>query len=168
MDSWARRGISLLWGGSALGDIVSPAKVVSIHGFFSMAPNWPSELPGADGNALVVAGLDACLDCLTPDDGELWLEEDLKPQILSFQDEFQGSAALVFWLPPGRKRVHMNRASEQYYWACAGSHQDRTVPLGRCLWAGAESDVRRIIIPVDGNTDPDGLAWIGLNHPRIS
>ena len=44
----------------------------------------------------------------------------------------------------------------------------KTVPVGRCLWAGADSDTRRILDRREANQDPDGAAWIGLNHPRIS
>jgi hypothetical protein len=44
----------------------------------------------------------------------------------------------------------------------------KTVPVGRCLWAGADSDTRRILDGREANQDPDGAAWIGLNHPRIS
>jgi hypothetical protein len=30
--------------------------------------SWPDDLPGHGGDALVVAGLEGCLDVLTPDD----------------------------------------------------------------------------------------------------
>lgn len=166
--SWTRRGFSLLWGGETLAKIVAPPAVVSIHQFFAMSCQWPETLPAVDEKAIVVAGLDACLDALLPGDAEIWLEEDLRPRVLSFQDEYQGEAGLIFWVPPGRKRIHMKLATEQYAWNCAGPHSNRELALGRILWAGAESDVRRIVEPGQEQADPDGPAWIGLNHPRIS
>ena len=166
--SWSRRGISLLWGGEALSKIVSPANVISIQQFFATAREWPETLPAMDGDALVVAGFDATLDALSPQEATTWLEEDLRPRVLNFQDEYQGGAGLIFWVPPGRKRIQMILATELYTWTCGGPHSNIELPLGRILWAGAEADVRRILESGHAHPDPDGSAWIGLNHPRIS
>jgi hypothetical protein len=166
--SWKRRGISLLWGASALREVLDPSDVVSIRQFFNLAQAWPDDLPGSAGSALVVAGLEGCLDVLNSADGETWLEADLRPVILSFQDEYQSEAALIFWLPSGRRRVHMHRAREEYVWRRGSSAASREVPLGRCLWSGAESDVARILDPEASQPDPDGDAYLGLYHPRIS
>ena len=95
---WKRRGVSLLWGTSALREVLDPSDVVSIREFFVLAQAWPEELPGSAGSALVVAGLEGCLDVLNSADGETWLEADLRPVILAFQDEYQSDAALIFWL----------------------------------------------------------------------
>ena len=74
----------------------------------------------------------------------------------------------MFWLPTGKNRVKMNRATEAYSWVCAAPHSNQHLDLGRILWAGAETDVGRIIDPNCTNNDPDGPAWIGLHHPRLS
>ena len=83
---------------------------------------------------------------------------------MRFQDEYQGDRALVFWLPSGRTRVRYALASGEYSWSGRG---DAKLPLGRLLWAGAESDAARILTG-DSSTDPDSDAWVGLYHPRIS
>jgi hypothetical protein len=98
--SWTRRGSSLLWGAEALLEITSPAEVVSVRQLFALAEGWPEDLPSGKGNTLVVAGLEGCVDALTPEDAEAWLEQDLRPRMLGFQEEYQGQAALVFGLNP--------------------------------------------------------------------
>ena len=167
-SGWMRRGLSLLWNADTLFEIVQPAAIVSLREFFAMAGSWPDELPGANGDALVVAGVEGCLDALGTDDGSTWLENDLKRVVLEFQDEYQGQAALILWLPSGRRRVAMAPATEEYFWKYATSTAAPTLPIGRCLWAGAESDAERIIVSDAPDPDPDGPAWVGLYHPRTS
>ena len=161
---WMRRGFTLLWDPIVLSNVVSPPAVASIREFFAMKKAWPEELPGADGDALVVAGVEGCLDALEDDDRRVWLETDLKPAILSFQDEYQGQAALILWLPSGRRRIKMVSATEEYIW----KNRSSELSIGRYLWAGAESDAARIIASDVPNPNVDGDAYVGLYHPRIS
>ena len=126
-SGWARRGFSLLWDARALSKVVSPSDVVSIREFFAMTKAWPEELPGAGGDALVVTGVEGCLDALSDDDGKAWLETDVKRAVLSFQEEYEGQAALILWLPSGRRRVSIGarhrgvlleeQLIEEYAWA---------------------------------------------------
>lgn len=167
-DVWKRRGVSLLWSGDALSAITSPERVATIRQFFSLVGRWPSDLPSIGGSTLVVAGLEGCLDLLPPAEAEDWLKAELLPAILAFQDEYSLEAALVFWLPTGRNRVRMNRATEAYSWVCSAPHSGEHLDLGRFLWAGAEADVSRIMDPGSATPDPDGPAWVGLHHPRLS
>ena len=169
-SGWMRRGLSLLWDAESLFKVLPPDRVVSLREFFSMARDreWPDDLPGAGGDALVVAGVEGCLDALGTDDGTEWLETDLKQIILEFQDEYQGQAALILWLPSGRRRITMAPATEEYSWKNAASRTAPSLPIGRCLWLGAASDAARIIVSDAPEPDLDGPAWIGLYHPRIS
>jgi hypothetical protein len=167
-DVWKRRGLSLLWSPEAFGQVARPAVAVSVRGFFALAKSWPAELPCDGGDALVVVGFEGCLDCLTPDDAETWIENDLRPVLISFQNEYQGQAALIFWLPTGGRRIRMNRANEAYLWRCGAPYSGREIEIGRILWGGAEDDAGRILDSHVTNRDPDGLAWIGLHHLRLS
>lgn len=167
-SSWMRRGFSLLWDATALSKVVSPPDVLSIRELFAMASAWPEDLPGAGGDALVVAGVEGCLDALSGEDGKEWLETDLKRTMLSFQDEYEGQAALILWLPSGRRRLNMVRSTEEYFWKSSLSRNVPGIPIGQCLWAGAESDVARILISDAPDPDADGDAYVGLFHPRIS
>ena len=110
-DAWKRRGVSLLWGGEALSGLAQPQNVTSIRQFFAMVGQWPDDLPCNGGDTLVVAGLEGCIDLMDPVEAEAWLKSDLLPAVLAFQDEYSLEAALVFWMPTGKNRVKMNRAT---------------------------------------------------------
>jgi len=166
--SWSRRGFALLWGPELLGEVAQPQDVLSIREFFSLARSWPEDLPSGGGQALVVSGVEGCVDVLPPADAEKWLEEELRPRMIDFQEEYESQTALVIWLPAGRHRVRMTRAEENYVWHCAPPWAGQTISLGRILWGGAEGDVGRILDPREKNQDFDGPAWVGLHHPRIS
>jgi hypothetical protein len=112
--SWARRGVTLLWGAKALNGLAEPSQIGSIRKFFELSRQWPEELPNGDGKSLIIAGIEGCLDVLKPEDAESWLEQELKEAILSFQTEYEGQAGLVLWIPSGRQRIRMNKAAEQY------------------------------------------------------
>lgn len=163
-----RRGFSLLWEPRVLVEVISPSAVLSIREFFECRTDWPSDLPGGKGDALVVAGLEGCLDSLSENDATSWLETDLKAAVLSFQEHYEGQAALILWIASGRTRVGMDLADEEYFWKTAPGRDAARLPLGRCLWGGAEADVARILVSDEGDPDFDGDAYVGLYHPRIS
>lgn len=166
--SWARRGLALLWCPRMLGLVAPVSDVVSMRQFMSLSRNWPEELPSGSGSTLVVGGLEGCLDALTPEDAAAWLTGPFNERLLSFQSEYQGQAGLVLWLPAGRERLRTNRATESFLWHCAAPFKSQTLPLGQLLWAGAESDARRLMDPDVKNQDPDGPAWFGLHLVRVS
>lgn len=164
---WSRHGFSLLWDASMLAEITDPQDVVSIRQLLAMVDDWPDELPAAGGDAVVVAGVEGCLDVLSAADAEQWLVTDLRQAILSFQGFYEGDTGLLFWLPSGRNRISMRGASEQYFF----KHRDSGpggLHIGRLLWSGAESEIERIMDTEDEDADYDGKHWVGLHHPRIS
>ncbi len=167
-DGWKRRGLTLLWDAQTLRELIDPAQVLSMRAGLGLQGKWPEELPGHQGDALVVAGLEGCLDVLAETDAIVWLEQDLRHMVLSFQAHYDGQAALILWLPAGRTRLLMDRASGAYLWRLQPGKDDHTLPLGRALWAGAESDAARVLRTSERDPDVDGDAWIGLHHPRIS
>ena len=166
-QGWPRRGFALLWESDFLADLVRPADVLSLRQFFAFVDDWPDDLPAANGDAMVVSGLEGCLEVLGAADAAKWLETDLRNAILSFQDYFEGQAGLILWVPSGRNRIAMNRATEEYFWKHRETGGDG-IPLGRLLFSGAENEVVRIMDTDDRNADADGKHWIGLHHPRIS
>ncbi len=166
--SWLRRGFSLLWEPRILPEVISPGAVLSIREFFALRAKWPDELPGSAGDALVVAGIDGCLDALSEADALTWVETDLKGAVLSFQEHYEGQAALIMWIASGRSRIGMDLADEEYFWRTSPGRSVGRLPLGRCLWGGAETDVARILVSDEKDPDFDGEAYVGLHHPRIS
>jgi hypothetical protein len=166
-QGWVRSGFSLLWDAEVLSGIATPKDVVSLRIFFSQIDDWPEDLPAANGNALVVSGFEGCLDVLSSEDVEQWIETDLKEAVLSFQDFYQGQAGLILWAPSGRNRISMRGSSEKYFWKHGGV-RGNSLPIGRLLFSGAENEVERLLNTDDPEADWDGNHWAGLHHPRIS
>ncbi len=165
--SFIRKGMSLIWNPELLAEIIAYYKAVTIRQFCQMKGKWPENLPSKDGHALVVVGLEGCMDVLKPSDAEKWLEQDIKPLILDFQDEYQGQRALIFWIPSGLKKIKHVSANDNYVWQYSAPHSGSKVEIGRILWAGAQREVRPIITgPAD--VADDMVNWKGLHHPRIS
>lgn len=157
---WQCRGTSWLWDEEARNRICVASEIWSLRQFLRAAGNWPDELPSNDDRTLVVAGLDGSLDLLTPTDAEAWLGDAIKPAILSFQDEYQGEAALVFWLPTGRNRIEARAASDEVDWLCCTPHR-HPIDFGRILWGQPNGYPQEILLR-------DGGKSAGLFHLRIT
>lgn len=161
LDSvWQRRGTSWVWDEEARNKICVAAEVWSLRQFLRAASNWPDDLPSNGNNTLVVAGLDGSLDLLTPTDAEIWLGEAIKPAILSFQDEYEGDAALVFWLPGGHNRIKIEPTTDDVNWLCHAPHGHH-IDFGRILWGQAHEYPQEILLR-------DGSKPAGLFHLRIT
>jgi hypothetical protein len=163
-DLWTRRGITLLWNAGELNKLCQPKQVISLRKFRQLHDaGWPEdELQLVDDETLVVAGLEACIDALPPEEATAWLEETIYPAIVSYQREVAdggGQAALVFWLVE-HKRLQYQTSNDCWLWHCGGEHRKQQIPLGRCLFNGAQQDVKEI-------HDLKGKQ-LGLYHPRIS
>jgi hypothetical protein len=157
---WQVRGTSWVWDEEARNQICTASEVWSLRQFLRAKGNWPDDLPSNGGRTLVVAGLDGSLDLLTPGDAEAWLGDAIKPAILSFQDEWGGDGALVFWLPGGHNRVRANTATDEVGWLCHAPHGHQ-IDLGRILWGQANEYPQEILLR-------DGGRPAGLFHLRIT
>lgn len=167
-QGWPRRGFALLWDPTTLARLVAPKDILPLRSFFAKVDDLSDgDLTAADGHALVVSGVEGCLDVLSAEDAAEWVETALKDAVLSFQDFSQGHGGLILWLPSGRNRLSMKLASETYRWKHRPSGPDG-LPLGQLLFAGAENEVERLLDTDAPNADYDGKHWIGLHHPRIS
>jgi len=167
-DVWTRRGISVLWDAEALADLCGASDVISVRQLLQLKEaKWPdARVPLVRDQALVVAGLEGCLDALPPTEAADWLEQVIYPTIVSFQREVAGGgdqAALVLWLAD-RSRLDYRTGDDTYYWHCGGEYKGQQIPLSRCLFNGAQDGLRHIHVTRD--RDPEH--WVGLYHPRIS
>jgi len=158
---WRRRGVSWIWDDEALSSVAKPSEVFSLRELIRASKSWPENLPSNKGDALIVAGLDACLDLLSPTDAEDWLGNELKSSILSFQDAYSGDAALIFWLPKGDRRIHTELATDAVRWHCGGQFADQNVELGRVIWGEAREYPQEIVMGDKGKP-------VGLFHLRIT
>ena len=158
---WQRRGTSWLWDAEALAQVCVANEVWSLRQFLRAKGSWPDDLPSNGGNTLVVAGLDGCLDLLTPTDAEGWLASEMKDAILSFQAFYEGQAALIFWLPSGAGRITVNPATDAVSWRCAHPNADERIDFGRVLWGEAHEYPQEILLRGGGKS-------AGLFHSRIT
>jgi hypothetical protein len=169
---WAKAGTALLWNRTILSQITQPHQVYSLRQFLLLShqspEQWPDQLPSNQGRTLVVAGLDGCLDTLTPDDAQTWLTAILKPTLFTFQDWAEGEAGLIFWLPGGQHRIDYRPAQQTYHWQL-NSPGKEAIPLVQCLWSGAVQDASHILLGDEkNNPDLTGKDWAGLHLGRIS
>jgi hypothetical protein len=158
---WQRRGVSWIWADEALNKIAKPSEVLSLRQLLRFDGLWPDDLPSNNGSTMVVAGLDACLDLLSPEEADAWLANELKHAVLSFQDFYQGDAALVFWLPAGQRRIYVQTASDAVVWRCGAPHGDQQIDFGRLLWGEAREYPQEIVLA-------EGSKAAGLFHLRIT
>jgi hypothetical protein len=63
---WQRRGVSWIWDDEALNKVAKPGEVFSLRELLRFERQWPDDLPSNNGDIMVVAGLDACLDLMSP------------------------------------------------------------------------------------------------------
>ncbi len=167
-DTWIRCGTSLLWEAEALHRVCSAENVRSLREFLRLyRAGWPEDtLALINNRTLVIAGLEAAMDTLPPDEAEEWYEQTVYPAVLDFQEHVADGgreAALLIWLAD-RSRVFYHAAENAYHWHCSGAYRQSSLPLGRCIWNGAESSVRRIVTFGADKKE----TWAGLFHPRIS
>ena len=158
---WQRHGTSWIWDAAALAQVCVANEVWSLRQFMQAAEHWPDDLPSNGSNTLVVAGLEGCLDLLTPADAENWLGSDMKDAILSFQEFYDGQAALLFWLPACAGRITTNSATDAVSWRCAHPNSQENIDFGRVLWGEAHEYPQEIVLR-------DGASPAGLFHLRIT
>lgn len=158
---WQRRGTSWLWDEEARNQVCDAGQVWSLRQFLQSVGSWPNDPPSNAANTMVVAGLEASLDLLTPDDAEIWLGAAIKDAILSFQDHYEGEAALIFWLPAGQSRIKLNSATDSVEWRCAAPSSDSLLAFGRVLWSEANDYPQEILLREEART-------AGLFHMRIA
>lgn len=169
-DTWKGQGISILWDAESLSKVCTPQQVISLRHLFQLhRAGWPeTELPWVNDRAIVVAGLESCIDALPPDEAVAWLERTVYQTLVSFQREIcggGGEAALILWFVDHRRLVYQT-SEDSYHWHCGTEYKGQTIPLSRCLFNGAEHDVQEI--RVRSASDKRTEQWIGLYHPRIS
>jgi len=158
---WQRRGTSWIWDEEARNQVCVAREVWSLRQFLLAVGHWPDDLPSNGNNTLVVAGLEGSLDLLMPEDAETWLGDAIKQAILSFQDAYDGQAALVFWLPSGQGRIKFHPATDSIEWRCAAPHSESLLDFGRILWGEANEYPQEILLR-------EGSKPAGLFHLRIT
>ena len=167
-QTWRSCGISLLWDAEALNEVCAPDSVRSLREFLRLhQAGWPEDTLNLINNrTLVIAGLEAAMDTFNPQEVVEWLEQTVYPAVRDFQDNVAdggGEAALIFWFADPRRIFH-RAADNTNHWWCSGEHREQSIPIGRCIWNGAEPSVRSIVTADRDKKDRN----IGLFLRRIS
>ena len=138
---WKLRGNAILWAPECLTGWCSPAQVTTVRDFLRLYDaKWAgTEARLVGGRALIVAGLEACIDAIPPSEAQRWLEERFYQATIGFQREVaQGGteAALVFWFAK-ENRFEYALAQDAYQWHVSREYGTATLPLPRLLWNGS-------------------------------
>ena len=166
---WKTQGISVLWDVGALASLGPLPEAISLREFFLWhGDGWRPDSPHAreltPRRCLVVAGLEAALDAMEPEDAEAWMEETLLPVIRRCGSDLFGgeqNGALIFWMV-WKERFHHRHSDSTVRWSCEGEYRGRDILFSTGIWNGAFRDVQRIVTPESGD---DG---IGFYLQRIS
>lgn len=150
IDSWKRRGHTILWDTGALASLCHAKRAITLRRFLRMAAaGWPdAELDATmvRGKALLVAGLDAALDAQEPGQAMEWLERVVYPAVISFEKNVADGASqagLVFWFADGR-RFRLGMADVVAEWECSLAYGQRRIPLSRGIWNGSSASMQEI------------------------
>ena len=131
--TWMQSGISILWDADALNELCPADSVRSLRELLRLyEAGWPEEGLNLIGKrTLVIAGLEATMDTLSPDEAVEWLEQKVYPAIRSFQDSVAdggGEAALILWFADQRRPAY-TAADNTHHWHCAGQHRSNQYRL---------------------------------------
>jgi hypothetical protein len=168
-EVWTRRGFTLLWSATALGAFCSDtSEIISLRALFQIKQRWPESLPSSSGGALVVTGLEGCMDRISPEDAATWLEEKLRPVMLGFQREYE-DAALIFWFPTGERRVDQKTLDDSFTWKYGPPFQkEAQFPLSFAVFGGAYKDAGKILHAESDARGHKAPAWAGIYLSRMA
>ncbi len=155
---WFKRGCSIIWDPRCLTRLVkdnSEITPMSAALRYAKSNTWPDDLPAYKGKAMVVVGLDGCLESLEADQREKWLKEHIKPLVLSFYRRFQNDKSLVFFFERG-KSAFIDDLEDAFLWQPA-SKLDKALPIVRYLYGGRFEEVKRLVPQNEPIKDPWGL-----------
>lgn len=155
---WFKRGCSIIWDPRCLTRLVkdnSEITPISVAMRYAKNELWPDELPAYRGKAMVVVGLDGCLESLQADQREKWLKQHIKPMVLSFYRRFQNDKSLVFFFERG-KSAFLEDLEDAFLWQPA-SKNEQALPIVRFLYGGRFEEIKRLISETEPTKEPWGL-----------
>lgn len=162
--AWIQKGFALLWNSNGLPLVAGELVHLTLH---QLMARDERVMALRAGQHLVVTGLEACLDVLTPADAERWVEEDLHRALLRFQDRYETQVPLVLWMPGAARRILYDRFEDHLRWRFGGGPEAPVLDLGRLLFRGAVHGA--LWIREDGaDLAPDWTSAYGVWLERIS
>lgn len=125
--------------------MLPPEQVLPLRALFTLPQRWPDDLPANGGQALIVAGLDVALDALGDvETASAWLENDVRPMLRRFEEQYQPNGAVIFWVPAGARRLELHTSSGEHRWRLQRGGE---LALLRGLWGGSALGASTILAP---------------------
>jgi hypothetical protein len=157
-EVWSKRGCSIIWDNRCLSRLVkdnSEITPISAALRMSKSNSWPDKLPAKGGRAMVVVGLDGCLESLEENQREKWLKEHIKPLVLNFYRKFQNEASLIFFFERGTASF-LYHIDDAFMWRPT-NQQGQQLPLVKFLYGGRTDEIKRLVSEHDPQKEPWGL-----------
>ncbi len=155
---WFKRGCSIIWDNRCLTRLVKDnTEITPISSALRMAKNnsWPEDLPAAKGRAMVVVGLDGCLESLEDDQREKWLKEHIKPLVFSFYHKFENEGALIFFFERG-STAFIEHSADAFFWRPTNKNGE-ALPIVKFLYGGRANEIKTLVSEVDESKRPWGI-----------
>jgi hypothetical protein len=171
--TWQTTGVSVVWDAASLHQIGPLTRALSLREFllwgeedFLETSAYARFVDEKRQCCVAVAGVEAALDVLSPEEADHWLEFHFQPVIRKFQSilaDGGSGCALILWMV-NAARFHEKLADDSIRWECTGIDRGHFLRFSNGVWNGAQKDVRRI---VPANCPSSDLG-IGFYLRRIS
>lgn len=156
--TWFRQGCSVIWEPKALQSVVkSNAEITPVATAmkYYKTNSWPDQLPARGGKAMVVVGLDGCLESLSQDQRERWLKDHIKKMVRSFYAKFDTQCSLIFFFERG-KEAFKEDIEDAFMWR-PSQGGEKAIPIMRFLYGGRFAEIMRLVPSTGANKDPWGI-----------
>lgn len=158
---WHRRGSSIVWDSAALAPLLAKNCLVSLREVLSWRKAWPAAFP-TKNSAVLVGGLEACLELLEPVEAENFLRQQVKPLIREFQRRWD-SHGLVFGFGASEGAFRVDAVNEEIRFV---RRNQTAVRLSFAMWDGSTGlQLSRLVQPFGATKSG---TTIGYYVPRIS
>lgn len=160
-SAWLRRGSSVVFNKNSLGPLIAAGSLVPLRQALAWLNEWPQEPPGGNRTVLI-GGLEACLEVISPEEAESFLRDRIKPLILFLQERWD-QVGLVFGFGSSSHSFEVTNTEEEIVFLRRGSERVR---LSHFMWDGTSTlNVTRLVREAD---HPSRSETIGYHVPRIS
>lgn len=131
-STWLRRGSCVIYEKQLLAPLIQSGCMVSLRHALGWMLAWPQQ-PPAEGQTVLVGGLQTCLEVLPPTEAEDFLQKRVKPFIEEFQS-YWPQCGLVFGFGAHPNAFRITAMKEEIEFVRADKS---AVRLSAPLWNGS-------------------------------
>lgn len=159
---WRRRGSCVIFDQESMGSIIAAGALVSLRTFLGWRRNTPTTQP-TPGKTILVAGLEAVLETMSPEEADDFLARRVRPVIMDLQSRWT-DAGIVFGFTSHHKAFKETSLEEEVLF---NRRDQKTIRLTEGLWDGSATvHMKRLVR--EGAETPSNDAVIGYYVARIS